>query len=341
MQAPPEPPRIETPQQIKDLAATQVGPTLHITFTVPTLATDGELLTKPLQIDIFRNVSPPGGQAAPPDVGGNPWISLSSKQLPAYLRGGKVDYPLQYSPQEFKQEVGSTFAFLVIGLTHGFRGRPRRSEPSNITTTTLLDVAVPVPHLAVRPTQETLLLTWDTPAETLTGGSASHLSGYRVYQSETGKPGTFKLLGAVHSSKFEDRSFHFGRHYYFRVSALTTVGNETAESQPSAPVSITPRDIFPPPVPSGLTAVNSAGAVDLLWNASSGSDLAGYNVYRSAADGPFERINKGTAPTPIYHDASVLPGHAYQYAVTAVDHTGNESEKSQSASVSVPSSDAQ
>lgn len=341
VQAPPEPPRIEIPQQIKDVAVAQVGATLHITFAMPTLATDGELLSKPVQIDIFRNISPAGGPSAPPDLSSKPWISLTAKQLPTYVHGGKVDYPLQLSTQEVKQEVGSTFTFSAVGLTRGFRGRPRKSAPSNIAQATLLDVAVPVSNLAVKPTQDALLLTWDTPSETLTGVPPTHISGYRVYQSDTDKPSSFKLLGEASSSQFEDRTFQFGRHYYFSVSAATTIGKETAESQPSAPVSITPRDVFPPPVPTALTAVNTAGAVDLLWDASSGNDLAGYNVYRSVGGGPFERINKDLAPTPVFHDASVAPGEAYEYAVTAVDLAGNESEKSKPASVTTSSSGAQ
>jgi hypothetical protein len=338
VQAPPEPPRVEIPQQVKDLAADQVGRTLHITFTMPTLATDGELLNTPVQVDIFRNASPAGQKPVPPNASSKPWISLSTKELSSYRRGGRVDYPLQLSPRDFQQQVGSTFAFSVVGLTRGFRGRPRRSAPSNIVQATLLDIAVPVANLVVKPTQDALLLTWDKPAETLTGVPPSHISGYWVDQSASGKPGSFERLGEAAANHFEDKNFEFGRQYFFRVRALTTLGKETAESEPSRPVSITPRDVFPPPVPTGLTAVNTAGAVDLLWNASSANDLAGYKVYRSAGGGPFERINKELAPTPIFHDATVSPGHDYEYAVTAVDLTGNESERSTPASVATPPS---
>ncbi|TAM84234.1 MAG: hypothetical protein EPN47_02655 [Acidobacteria bacterium] len=341
VQAPPEPPRVEVPQQTKDLAVAQIGPTLHLTFTIPTLATDGELLSKPVQIEIFRNVSPSGQQPVQPDAGGKPWMSLPPQQLSTYAHGGSVDYPLQLSPKEFRQYVGSTFSFSVIGLTHGFRGHPHRSAPSNIAQATLLDAATPVVNLAVKPTQDALMLTWDKPGETLTAVPPSHISAYRVYQSATGKPGSFKLLGEAQSNQFADRSFQFGQEYHFRVSAVTTVGKDSAESELSAPVSITPRDVFPPPVPTGLTAVNTAGAVDLLWNASSGNDLAGYNIYRNDGGGPFERINKGLTPTPIFHDSTVSPGHIYEYAVTAVDLAGNESDKSQPASVTTPSSGSQ
>jgi hypothetical protein len=341
VQAPPQPPRVEVPQTIKDLAATQVGRTLHVTFTMPVLATDGERLNKPVTVNVYRTISAAGQPPVLPDASAAPWLTLEPKELPAYTRAGRVDYTLQLSPQEFRQRQNSTFSFAAIALTRGFRGRPRRSEPSNVAQATLLDATGPVTNLQAKASQNALLLTWEKPTETLTGVPPAHLSGYRVYQSVTGKPDSFQLLGEAAANNFQDKDFQFGRQYYFRVSASTTVGRATAESEPSEPVSITPRDVFPPPVPTGLTAVNAAGAVDLLWNASSGRDLAGYNVYRSMDGGSFERINNQRAPTPIFHDATVAPGHDYKYAVTAVDLTGNESGKSEPASVTTPASGAQ
>ncbi|MGA8182336.1 MAG: hypothetical protein WB819_01695 [Terriglobia bacterium] len=341
VQAPPQPPRLEIPQTIKDLAAAQIGRSVYIAFTLPVLATDGESLDKPVTVNIFRTVTPPGQPPVLPDASAAPWLTLDPKQLAGFTRSGKVDYPLPFSIQEIRQRQGSTFSFAVVALTHGFRGHPRRSEPSNAAQATLLDATGPVMNLVAKASQHSLRLAWDPPAETLTGLPPTHLSGYRVYQSATGKPDSFQLLGKVSSNHFEDKTFQFGQQYFFRVSAVTTIGAATAESVPSAPVSITPRDVFPPPVPTGLTAVNAAGAVDLLWNASSGGDLAGYNVYRSTEGGPFHRINKQGVPTPIFHDATVEPGHSYEYAVTAVDVIGNESRKSEPASVATPSSGAQ
>jgi hypothetical protein len=341
VQAPPQPPRLEIPQTITDLTAAQIGRIVHITFSRPELATDGESLNKPVTVNIFRAVTPPGRQPVLPDASGAPWLTLSSKQLAGFTRSGKVDYPLPFSIQEIRQQQGSTFSFAVIALTHGFRGRPHSSEPSNVAQATLLDATGPAMNLVAKASQNSLLLTWDQPAETLTGLPPAHLSGYQIYQSMTGKPGSYEPAGKAAANHFDDKTFQFGRQYFFRVSAVTTVGKATAESVPSEPVSLTPRDVFPPPVPTGLTAVNAAGAVDLLWNASSGRDLAGYNVYRSTEDGPFNRINKQRVPTPIFHDTTVAPGHGYKYAVTAVDLSGNESRKSEPASVATPSSGAQ
>jgi len=64
-QGPPQPPRVERPEQITDLAVTQVGRTLDLSFTPPELAADGERLSKPLEIEIFRTVAPAGQKPAP------------------------------------------------------------------------------------------------------------------------------------------------------------------------------------------------------------------------------------------------------------------------------------
>jgi hypothetical protein len=341
VQAPPRPPRVEVPETIKDLSAFQIGRTIHLEFTMPVLATDGEGLNKPVTIDIFRAVAAAGQQSGQPDTSGAAWRSLLPKDLPAYLHAGKVNYPVELSPEEFRQQQGSVLSFAVVTFTHGFRGHMRRSSPSNVVSAALLDVTQPVANLEAKTSQTELRLTWDKPTETLTGLPPEHVSGYRVYQSATGKPGSFQFLGTAASNHFEDTNFQFGTQYFFRVSAVTTLNGATAESEPSAPVSLTPRDVFPPPVPTGLTAVNAAGAVDLLWNATTAPDLAGYNVYRSTDGGMFERINKQIAPTPIFHDQTVAAGNRYQYAVTAVDLSGNESEKSQPASITTPVAGAQ
>ena len=338
VQAPPQPPRIERPTPVKDLQAIQIGQAFHLDFTLPTLATDGERLTKPLELEIFRTVTPPGETPEPPSTGAAPTLRLGPSDLARYVSKGKVDYPWSLSDQAYRQWQNSTFAFGVVTLTRGFRGRPRKSAPSDIAQTNLIDSSEPVTNLAVKTTQAALDLSWTEPAQTLSGVPVSHLAAYRVYQSRTGKPGSFRLLAETKTPSFADPNFRFGQTYYFQVSAVSAVNGVQAESEPSATVGITPRDIFPPAVPRRLTAIYSVGAVDLLWNANTDADLAGYDVYRRTSDGQFERVNKKLLSTPIFHDTSVVPNQRYQYAVTAVDLSGNESAKSEPVwvSTSVP-----
>jgi hypothetical protein len=335
VEAPPQPPRVETPAKVTDLRVIQIGGTYHFNFTLPVLASDGERLEKPVSVEIFRAVAPPGETPALPRTAANPWVTLSPDALARYARNDKVDYPWLLSGEDYRQWQNSAFAFSVVAFTRGFRGRTHESSLSNVVRTKLLDASAPVTNLTVQTTQAALRLSWASPAETLTGRPASHLAAYRVYESRTGEePASFRLLAETKSSPYDDPNFQFGESYYFRVSAVSVVSGVRLESDSSAAIEVTPKDTFPPAIPQGLTAVYAAGAVDLIWNANTDADLAGYNVYRKAAGGEFARVNPHRLSTPIFHDTSVAPDRLYQYAVTAVDLAGNESAQSQPISVS-------
>ena len=83
---------------------------------------------------------------------------------------------------------------------------------------------------------------------------------------------------------------------------------------------MTPKDEFPPAAPKGVAAVSTPGAVQLIWDASTEADFAGYLVLR--AEPPDETLQPLT-PAPIrdtvFQDTSVKPGVRYVYVIVAVD----------------------
>ena len=87
-------------------------------------------------------------------------------------------------------------------------------------------------------------------------------------------------------------------------------------------------DIFPPAVPAGLTAVSSTNTIELAWERNTEPDFKGYNVYRSAEGGPLEKI-ASLIEAPTYSDRQIEPAKKYRYTVSAVDLTGNESQRSE------------
>ena len=89
------------------------------------------------------------------------------------------------------------------------------------------------------------------------------------------------------------------------------------------------------------TATGSGGTiqhtVDLSWNASTSTSIAGYNVYRAtSAGGPYSRINSALNPAMSFSDSTVQSGQSYYYATTAVDTSGVESTYSNQVQVVVP-----
>lgn len=106
-------------------------------------------------------------------------------------------------------------------------------------------------------------------------------------------------------------------------------------SAPSSSIEITLRDVFPPPVPTNLSAApfTQSGhfAVDLAWDPVTDPMLAGYNVRRQKIDlsgapvGPLKQLNAGLLTLPAFHDATADSTARYRYSITAVDGKGNES----------------
>ncbi|HEV2232016.1 MAG TPA: fibronectin type III domain-containing protein [Terriglobia bacterium] len=319
--------------RISDLAIAQKGPALELTFTRPTNATDGERLTKPLEIEIFRTTTKPGERLSATPPGSGAWITLSTHDLDQFSEGGKIKYLARFSDPEFAQLLGASFTFSVRGLTHGFRNHALESEPSNIVRATLLDVSGPVENLQIKTTEKALVLDWAPPRSSLSGRALTTLSGYRVYWSQTGKPSSFQIRGESAAPTFSDSNFVFGQNYFYKVRAVFKQGDQVAESEDSAIVPIIPHDTFPPAPPVNVSALFSADAVELVWTANREPDLAGYNVYRREKDGVPQKINGELLRTPTYEDRSVQMGHQYFYRVTSVDLTHNESSPSAEAAV--------
>ncbi|MFL6005040.1 MAG: LamG-like jellyroll fold domain-containing protein [Gaiellaceae bacterium] len=81
-----------------------------------------------------------------------------------------------------------------------------------------------------------------------------------------------------------------------------------------------------PNVPAGLTVSLSTTAVSLDWANNTETDLAGYNVYRSAAaDGPYTNLNAAVLTTSSYADQTAPAQATSYYRVTATDTGGAES----------------
>ena len=323
IQGPIRPPRVERPEAVKDLKAAQTGLNFILTFTLPRLATDGERLTKPVSVEIFRWTGATLGAKAP--RGAAPWKKLNAAELATDMRGNQVRIRLSVSASELAARAGTAYSFQVATLTHGFRGRQMVSALSNIARQTLIDVTPPPAELKVRATRNALILSWPPPLATLSGKPAANLTGYKVYTSETGAVGSFALAGESVEPNFRFSDFRFGKTYYFKVRAMFSAAGSKSESAASRVASVTPRNIYPPSPPVGLSAIYAANAVELIWQANSEPNLAGYNVYRREPGAAFVRLNKSVLRAPVFRDATVVPGRKYYYVVTAQDLTGNES----------------
>lgn len=77
--------------------------------------------------------------------------------------------------------------------------------------------------------------------------------------------------------------------------------------------------------------------VDLSWDASTGDNIVGYNVYRSTVHGgPYGQINLSLVAATLYCDTTVVDGVTYYYVTTALDEEGAQSSYSNEAEAQIP-----
>ncbi len=82
---------------------------------------------------------------------------------------------------------------------------------------------------------------------------------------------------------------------------------------------ITAPDITPPADPTGLSATQGNGIIELAWNDNTESDFSVYHVYRSETQGgPYTQEATGLTAGE-YIDADLVTGNTYYYVVTAED----------------------
>jgi hypothetical protein len=112
----------------------------------------------------------------------------------------------------------------------------------------------------------------------------------------------------------------YGTERCFVVRSSDTIDGTVVAGAASPPGCVTPVDTFPPAAPKNLAAIAAASSINLIWDANTESDLAGYIVLRG--DAPGDTLQALT-PTPIrettFADRTVTPGRRYVYAVVAVD----------------------
>jgi hypothetical protein len=139
--------------------------------------------------------------------------------------------------------------------------------------------------------------------------------------------------------EFEDRSFEFGKTYYYMARSVYSAGGAIYESPDSKELKVLAKDTFPPPTPQGLVAITGDGTVHLSWQEVEAVDLSGYNIYRREwrKGTEFIRLNEEPITELVFHDSEVIPGKTYIYFLKAIDKAkpANESERSKSVMLKV------
>ncbi|HUG31166.1 MAG TPA: fibronectin type III domain-containing protein [Candidatus Limnocylindria bacterium] len=168
-------------------------------------------------------------------------------------------------------------------------------------------------------------LSWSAPVSD--GGSP--ITGYRIYRSTSTGTETFTGV-SVTSTRYTDSAGSYGTTYYYRVSAVNSVGEGPLSNESSA------KFVSSPSAPLNLKAApHKSRGIVLSWSAPSsngGSAITGYRIYRSTSSGAAVfLVAVGTVST--YRDTATARGIPYYYVVTAVNAVGESPRSSESTSI--------
>ena len=344
--AAPLPPTLNLPQPVHDLAATRVGNTVHVTFSVPQKTTDKLPVRGAMTARLCRSVE---GGPCQPTVS----VTIPAQQksfsmdddLPAPLTQGParlLAYKLSVLNRAGKSGEESTPVYVAAGpapaTVTGFTAMPRRNgivlswqgvdPPAGVTAWVRFDRV----RTSAPPSQ---------PQAVQSSMAHDHLTGAKPEAEPAEQILRVSENAGGHPSSAIDATAHTGNTYRYIAQRIYQVAQVALDgrvieiaSQPSVPADTAYRDVFPPPVPVGLVSAadSSARSIDLDWTPDVDPGLAGYIIYRRAAgtsEAP-QRISPAGKPIPTssWSDTTATPGQRYAYSVSAIDLSGNESQRS-------------
>jgi hypothetical protein len=301
-------PLANVPGKISDLAAVQRGSTIVAHCTIPTLTTENYPFKASVKLDLRI-------AAAGEHFDATAWASQAKAISNPEIKDGLAIYKIPAGEWTGKQ--------VAIGV-RSVSSKGKESEWSNFE---IVPVIAPPETPSKHEVTDTALgehIAW-------TGRGDQ----FRVLR-RIGDEKEYIIASTVSGHEWTDTGIDYGQPYNYMVQALVDAGNKKmAESDLSDVRTCIPKDTFPPAVPAGLRADRTANSASLVWEPDSEADLAGYRVYRSEGNGPWQKLADVSA-VPSYSDTTVEHGKTYHYAVSAFDKTGNESERSAPVEIAIP-----
>jgi hypothetical protein len=300
-------PALKIPNRVIDLSAIERGDQSDITFTTPAQTTEGLTIKSIGKIELRIGPNTEG-----PNFEVNRWATTAQQiDVPVPPSPGFVRKMIPAQPFVGKDEV-------VAVRVAGEKGR--FSDWSNVVTVSVEQPLANPSNIKAESAPQGVQLTWTAPGSTK----------FNIYR-KTEQEKTPNILASSDQPSYLDNTAEFGKTYEYYIEGL----HDKTATEVAGPVTITPKDIFPPAVPTGLTASAGVGSVELAWERSTEPDFKEYRVFRAEGDGAFTQIAAGLN-APSYSDHAVESGKRYRYEVSAVDQYGNVSQPCSPVEVTVP-----
>jgi fibronectin type 3 domain-containing protein len=329
---PPLPPTESVPQRTELLSGAQRGNQVILNWPAPRRNAPDSSAQSIRRVDVYRVAERP-----------NDPLPLTEEEF-----ASRATLIGSVSSEEIRQSTDTLSYKDVLTLTEPVRLRyavryvnasGQRAAFSNfLLIEPASTVSQPPTHVeAMNPSESTVKVRWQAPPANVDGSTPLNLLGYNVYRIDSSQtePAQTPLNAApLTKTEFNDQTFKFGEEYSYLVRAVSLgTGGAQVESLNSNSVAITPRDVFPPSAPAGLSINASSQRISIFFAANPERDVVGYNIFRSTDPAlprdHWRKLTRTPTDRTTYNDDAVEQGVTYYYYITAVDSAGNVSPPSE------------
>ena len=301
----PRPPLLNLPRPVEDLSARQAGGAIDVAWSWPVTTTEGLVARKIGNFTLWAVDVPGFSTELRPETVDEYRRAVLTLGPDDLADSGPGDRLTATSPLE-DWELGQTTVLVVTvsnaaGQDAGYSNQARLQplEPPDATEWSAVSV-----------TADGVALAWT---------HAARAEEYTIERSSDDGL-MFQTLGRLADSSFLDRTVDWGTTYRYRLRPQRDSEAGWVEGPLSQTVDVTPEDTFAPPPPNGLRAVRTSASVELSWLPSADQDVEGYLVHRNG------EVVSPLVNGPSFSDVSAPADTILEYAISAVDANGNESE---------------
>jgi len=315
--------KTSSPPPISRVLLHQVGETIVISWRFPDTLTDKKTLLSPEllgKVDIF----------------------YSDQELPAAKLAQRSNLFIRTDPDQLKVNPEGYFQAIfplrekkLAGQHHYFllqyRFAKRKSPPSEVFSMQSLIPAGPVSGLKAEIGRTAIVLSWQAPKSDIKGNPQVRISGYTVYRRFSGtteEKREFKKITPqpILAASFTDSDVSAPGTYHYSVASLV---KPDVESSPSPELIVESLRGFPPETPVSLVIFQAPDHLFLSWNALQEKKFAFYRVYRRRSSSDQFQLLADEIKENYYRDYKLRSGQTFEYAISAVNDHGNESQLSQ------------
>ena len=331
------PPFVRTPQKIESVILYQRGESIFLEWANPSSYMDGSPLQAVSEVEIWllEKAKAPGQER--PAVTRDEFkkearlaVLLTPEEFGRHLRSRNKDQPplgLRAAVPVPQEMINRSVFFFGLRVADP---RGKFSEFTELLQWDPMTLPLPPAGLQARMFEDRVEVRWEAPSGNIDQGSPALHKGYNIYRAEAGQDPVLLNKAPVQAFLFEDRDFVPGATFRYVIRATVSDAAPYTESGDSASAEVEARDVFAPAPPAGLKAVATAGMIALVWDTNRETDLAGYRVWRREEEkADFVLLTPQAIAENTYTDAAVEKNVRYEYAISALDRTDNESRKSE------------